>query len=149
MGILPNALVLLDTHLPHRIPLKMMHALRRGWWEWYPSIPRLDNELTAMSSYLGLFESWTPETIAAPILFVRATEAVTAGNTDDMPDPLSDGDWRSHWEPPHAIAKVPGNHFTMMEKHADTTAQIVHEWLTALPPADGGIHRLDGVTLER
>jgi thioesterase domain-containing protein len=37
-----------------------------------------------------------------------------------------------------AVVTVPGDHFTMLGEHADTTARAVDEWLAALERAENG-----------
>jgi len=83
-----------------------------------------DARLTAMGAYLRLFGEWAPEEIAAPILLVRATEP--------LPGFSSDREWRSSWSSAHTVADAPGDHFTIMEEHADTTAEAVESWLIDL-----------------
>jgi len=36
------------------------------------------------------------------------------------------------------VVDVPGDHFTMMGDHADTTAQAVNEWLAELKTSPNG-----------
>jgi thioesterase domain-containing protein/acyl carrier protein len=122
-GLFPSAVVLLDSYLPKAIAPDFEQALQREWMEWLPEIPRRDDELTAMSWYFRLFAEWMPAPIAAPTLLVRANEPLTGVDPD--------GDWRSRWPLPHVAVDVPGNHFTMMERHAAATAAAVDDWLAA------------------
>ncbi|WP_394840347.1 SDR family NAD(P)-dependent oxidoreductase [Pendulispora rubella] len=122
-GIRPEALILLDTYDPRRIDPRLRSTLRRAWGHWLPAIPRLDDELTAMSWYFQLFDDWAPAPTPTPTLLVRPMEPVPdASGTLDVP-------WRATWEGAHTVRDVPGNHLSMMEKHADSTACAVHEWL--------------------
>jgi hypothetical protein len=73
----------MDSYMPNKVQPRFMSAPTWGWMEWLPSMPRRDDELTAMMWYLRLFEHWTPATIAAPTLFARATEALTEKDGDD------------------------------------------------------------------
>jgi thioesterase domain-containing protein len=75
--------------------------------------------LTAMGRYVGL--DWTPAETSVPTLLVRASSPL-AGWAED-------GDWRAAWKMAHAVVDVPGDHFTMMEDHAATTAMAVDRWL--------------------
>ncbi|WP_437805995.1 type I polyketide synthase [Sorangium sp. So ce1078] len=134
-GIFPTALVLVDTYLPTRLPPQVAAAIRRGWMERHPSVPRLDDELTAMVSYVRLFEHWTPSAIATPVLFAHVREPMPAGDGNGSPGASNDNDWRARWEHPHAAVEIPGDHFTMLEKHAESAAQTIHTWLAALPQA--------------
>jgi hypothetical protein len=44
--------------------------------------------------------------------------------------PPGDG-WQASMDFPHDIADLPGDHFTMLEDFAETTAEAVSTWLTA------------------
>lgn len=77
--------------------------------------------LTAMAGYFALYADWKPQPVYAPTLFVRAQDALP-GTEPAAPWPL-----------PHTEVTVPGDHFTMLESHARTTARTVHHWLTGLP----------------
>ncbi|MEK8173973.1 hypothetical protein NKH77_48615 [Streptomyces sp. M19] len=44
---------------------------------------------------------------------------------------LGDGDFRPSWNLPHTALDVPGDHFTIMQEHAASTAESVDCWLTA------------------
>jgi acyl transferase domain-containing protein len=83
-----------------------------------------DTRLTAMGAYLGLLDRWRPSEIDAPLLFVRASEPVPGVSGLEQ--------WTTGWEGPHTAVEVPGHHFTVMEDHADETAQAVREWLAGL-----------------
>jgi acyl transferase domain-containing protein/thioesterase domain-containing protein/acyl carrier protein len=135
LGIRPAALVLLDTYLPDRVHSRLRSTLMRGWLEWLPSMSsRYDDELTAMVCYNSFFEHWKPARIAAPTLLVRATEPLPAVGGDSTPGTSNDDDWQSHWgwEELHSITDVPGNHVTIMDTYAGSTARSVHDWLTTL-----------------
>ncbi|MFD3588746.1 type I polyketide synthase [Streptomyces sp. NPDC058683] len=77
-----------------------------------------DARLTAMGGYLRLLTDWEPAASATPVLVARATEPLTGF---DRP-PAS-------WAYPHDVVELAGDHFTVLEEHADRTAQAVHEWL--------------------
>jgi acyl transferase domain-containing protein/thioesterase domain-containing protein len=82
-------------------------------------IPLDDTRLTAMGGYLRLLATSDPTDIAAPTLLVRASE---------RPSAAVDG---RQWAGGQGCETVeaPGNHFTMMGEHAETTAQTVETWL--------------------
>jgi acyl transferase domain-containing protein/thioesterase domain-containing protein/NADP-dependent 3-hydroxy acid dehydrogenase YdfG len=82
-----------------------------------------DVGLTAMCVYLQLLDAWTPAEIASPTLLVQASEP--------LPGLSGDSDWRSGWTLAHRVTEVPGNHFSMMEGHADAVAGAVAEWIAA------------------
>jgi hypothetical protein len=78
-----------------------------------------------MAHYFSL--DWAGlETTALPTLLVRAQEPM-GGSQEN-------GDWKSSWT--HSsnitVVDVPGNHFTMMTDHADTTNLAVSQWLAEL-----------------
>nr|WP_217143047.1 type I polyketide synthase [Streptomyces sp. AC627_RSS907] len=90
-------------------------------------VPMDDTRLTAMGGYVRLFHGWQPAPVQAPTLLVRATEPMFGWSRD--------GDWRSSWSLPHTALDTPGNHFSVMEEHAATTARTVDAWLSAVPAA--------------
>lgn len=75
------------------------------------------DRLTAMAGYFELFSGWKPAPLACPTLYVRARDLLPGA--DPAPD----------WSLPHAEITVPGDHFTMLEEHARSTALAIHEWL--------------------
>ncbi|MGN5633350.1 thioesterase domain-containing protein, partial [Streptomyces sp. AC154] len=77
------------------------------------------DRLTAMAGYLERFSGWEPAELSAPTLFVRAS------------DPLPGIEAAPTWSLPHTEVTVPGDHFTVLEEHARTTALAVHDWLSA------------------
>ncbi|WP_322869498.1 type I polyketide synthase [Streptomyces goshikiensis] len=79
------------------------------------------DRLTAMAGYFTLYSGWRPERPAAPTLFVRAGEPLPG----TAPAPA--------WPLPHTEITVPGDHFTLLEGHARSTARTVHDWLAELP----------------
>ena len=84
-----------------------------------------DAWLTAMVHYFSL--GWTAlARTSVPTLLVRASEPMDGAREGD--------DWRPSWNLAAGItvADVPGNHFSMMAEHADTTARAVNEWLAGL-----------------
>ncbi|WP_308356480.1 type I polyketide synthase [Streptomyces sp. ODS05-4] len=74
--------------------------------------------LTAMAGYFGLFAGRQPAEPACPTLFVRARDLLPGAE----PAPA--------WPRPHTEVTVPGDHFTLLEEHARTTAEAVDRWLT-------------------
>jgi thioesterase domain-containing protein/acyl carrier protein len=82
-----------------------------------------DTALLAMGAYIRLFLDWRPTPLPHPVLHVRPDTPVAG-----MP---ADG-WRSDWPIPHEQAEVPGDHFTMLEQHADRTAKVIRAWLDSV-----------------
>ncbi|MFJ9431544.1 type I polyketide synthase [Streptomyces sp. NPDC101490] len=120
-GTPPAAVVLLDTYPPdhgdrgERLSAMTSDMLRRAAEFASDSTGRL----TAMAGYFELFGGWRPARLTCPTLYVRAR------------DPLPGTAPAPAWALPHTEVTVPGDHFTMLEEHARTTALAVHRWLTA------------------
>ncbi|MGH3877752.1 MAG: SDR family NAD(P)-dependent oxidoreductase [Actinophytocola sp.] len=128
MAAAPAGLALIDTyHVTHEL----------GNSDWFLSLAArsIDNlearfesdvddaTLAVMGAYMRMFSGWRPESIEAPTLQLRATEP-----TPEMP---AEG-WRASWPEPHRLADVPGDHFTMMDEHAETTAAALRSWHSSL-----------------
>ncbi|MEV6118499.1 type I polyketide synthase [Streptomyces sp. NPDC052109] len=77
-----------------------------------------DARLTAMGGYLRLLTDWEPLDSGTPVLLARATEPLAGFGR-----PPAD------WAHPHDEVELTGDHFTVLEEHAERTAQAVHEWL--------------------
>ncbi len=74
-----------------------------------------DARLTAMAAYVRLLADWEPTPAAAPTLLAKAE--------DTLP-------WSVATPGDHAtVMTVPGDHFSMMDGDASTTAHAVREWL--------------------
>ncbi len=78
------------------------------------------HRLTAMAGYFALFAAWKPVQLAAPTLYLRAR------------DPLPGAEPAPPWSLPHAEVTVPGDHFSVLEEHAATTARALHSRLAGL-----------------
>ncbi|MGW1408344.1 type I polyketide synthase [Streptomyces sp. NPDC002403] len=118
-GADPVAVVLVDTYPPghgdqeQALSAMTSDMLRRAAKFASASPARL----TAMAGYFELFRDWRPAPLACPTLYVRAR------------DPLPDAAPAPDWNRPHTEITVPGDHFTMLEEHARSTALAVHQWL--------------------
>ncbi|WP_210609286.1 type I polyketide synthase [Streptomyces rhizosphaericus] len=123
-GVFPDAVVLLDIYSHDRdAAVALQPGLSAGMDERSAGqVPVDDTRLLAMGAYFRLFGKWRPKEVKTPTLLVRAG--------DRLFDWSRDGDWRSYWQLPHTALDVPGNHFTMMEEHAATTARAVADWLS-------------------
>jgi acyl transferase domain-containing protein/NADPH:quinone reductase-like Zn-dependent oxidoreductase/thioesterase domain-containing protein/acyl carrier protein len=146
VGRSPTALVLIDSYLVDDITPTFLSVLVDVWLTRYLRVfPTTENELTGYAWYWNLFADWAPAPIATPILFCRARDPVPGIEHERTP---SRGDWRSSWKQPHTLVEVPGNHFTVLTEHAGSAAQVIHDWLAALPvrewPADAA--GLSGLT---
>uniref|UniRef100_UPI001F584C90 thioesterase domain-containing protein n=1 Tax=Anaeromyxobacter oryzisoli TaxID=2925408 RepID=UPI001F584C90 len=128
LGVIPSALVLLDTPATVSSSAPLLDRLAARLL----AEPRHDVELTAMSWYLDLFATWAPAEVAAPILFASPAEV----RADDAP--RADRASSPRWPFDHALLEVPGDHFSMMDRHAEAVARMVHGWLGERSPARAG-----------
>ncbi|MFV6029065.1 SDR family NAD(P)-dependent oxidoreductase [Streptomyces sp. NPDC056264] len=126
-GVPPVGTVLIDTYLPGSSSFTLVQdALTDMMFDHESTVGRLDSaRLTAMGAYLRLFEDWKPEPVRTPTLFVRAGEPVG--------DAVAGDGWRLSWPLPHTTREVPGDHFSMMQSGAATTAESVDAWLRDIP----------------
>ncbi|HEX6343033.1 type I polyketide synthase [Umezawaea sp.] len=81
-----------------------------------------DARLITMGRYFEAFAGWRPSPTGAPTLHVRAAEPFSPAITEF-------GDWRSSWDLEHREVDTAGDHFTILEGFADTTAAAVDAWL--------------------
>jgi len=130
VGLTPAGLVLVDTYMGttsiETLPQVFEQMFKRE--EAFATIK--DAGLMAMSIYSGLVSEWAPMQILTPVLLVRATQPM-AGTP-------ADGQWRTSLDFTHTAVDVPGDHFTVLEAHADSTAQAVQEWVLDLTPVMAG-----------
>ena len=116
---------LLDTYVPGDDSLGQFEdQLLGGMFDREASFARMDAaRLSAMSWYFNLLGDWTPPKLTAPVLLVRAGAPMPGG--EDLPA----RQWQTGWSEADEVVDVPGNHFTMMEDLAASTAGVVEEWL--------------------
>ncbi|MEV2278003.1 type I polyketide synthase [Nocardiopsis sp. NPDC049922] len=119
-GVHPAAVALLDPPHPDDeavLPTTEAQMLQRGG-----ALGIVDGaRLTAMGRYMRLFAEVRPGRIEAPSVVLRPEDTITDRDGAPIP-PFS-------WEPPHERITVPGDHFTMLEEHADIVARVLHDWL--------------------
>jgi thioesterase domain-containing protein len=128
IGILPAAVVLIDPYPLQSAALYDGQLLLGTMLEGEGAEMAInDVRLTAMGAYLRLLADFTPAEIAAPALLLRAAQPMDGTSPDR--------EWRSSWNLADATIDTPGDHFTMMETHAETTAQAIQAWLSGLPTA--------------
>ncbi|MEF9901724.1 SDR family NAD(P)-dependent oxidoreductase [Streptomyces sp. P9-A2] len=117
-GFAPLAVVLVDTYPSSDDQDQALSAMTTDMLhraaEFLPAGP---DRLTAMAGYFELFAGRQPSRLVSPTLFVRAR------------DPLPGAEPAPVWGLPHTEVTVPGDHFTVLEEHARTTALAVHHWL--------------------
>ncbi|RLU81773.1 DNA-binding protein [Streptomyces griseocarneus] len=134
-GTPPLGLVLLDTYhvtpdlesepwllaLPARIPWQMGERFDTAVD---------DTSMAALGAYTRIARGWQPEPTDVPTLLLRATEPLPQPPAHDGPE-LRFGERRTSWPVPHTAVDVPGNHWSMTEEHAPTTAEAIRAWLAA------------------
>ncbi|MEU9704085.1 type I polyketide synthase [Streptomyces sp. NPDC047981] len=131
-GVLPEALVLLDAYVPGSAELTTVGpALMRGMARRLGEFEPLGAErVTAMTAHLDLLADWRPADIKAPVLLVRPDRPVPG-----VESPSGDG-WQSVWPGRHDAVTVPGDHFSLIEEDAVTTAHAVRSWWDRTVPGD-------------
>ncbi|MEU1518320.1 type I polyketide synthase [Streptomyces sp. NPDC005811] len=131
----PLAVVLLDTYMPRAdSPFTRFSAqMLGGMFDRESMFAHMDTDrLSAMSWYIRMIGEWDPGELSAPVLLVRPAEPPVS---PDGPEPLAPGEWQSSWEGADRVVDVPGNHFTMMESHAATTAGALADWIATVLPS--------------
>src|SRR5699024_12499959 len=81
-----------------------------------------DAPMTAMQGYLGLFSDWSPAPLPIPITQVCPEEPVRTPSGEVL-----ETGWQ--WPGQGEHLKVPGDHLTMLEDHATSTAETVEHSL--------------------
>ncbi|MFF4407911.1 SDR family NAD(P)-dependent oxidoreductase [Streptomyces sp. NPDC001404] len=121
----PAGLVLVDTYhvtpddedRPWLLAMPARPALELG--EQFDAVAD-DTSLAALGAYSRLARGWTPEPMPIPTLLVRATRPPSPGRG-----------WRqTSWPAPCTTADVPGDHWSVIEEEARTTAGAISAWLT-------------------
>ncbi|MDF5759275.1 type I polyketide synthase, partial [Spongiactinospora sp. TRM90649] len=122
LGQGPAALVLVDIYRPEDQTMTDWDVeLSEGVFDReHQYVPMDDIRLTAMAWYGRIFWESATGDVAAPTLLLRATEPLGEVEGDE---------WRSSWEHARAVVDVPGDHFSMMSEHAETTALAIHHWI--------------------
>ncbi|MGC1850825.1 MAG: SDR family NAD(P)-dependent oxidoreductase [Solirubrobacterales bacterium] len=86
-------------------------------------VPFDDARLTAMQSYGRIFAEWEPPEIETPIMKIRASDPPPGLK------PEKHDEWSGAWPPSDPGIEVPGDHFSMMVVHAETTARAIRDAL--------------------
>ncbi|MGC0328990.1 acyl transferase domain-containing protein/thioesterase domain-containing protein/acyl carrier protein [Streptomyces sp. SAI-170] len=88
--------------------------------------------LSAMARYVTLMPEIEVTGIATPTLLLHATDRFH--NAEDTTDGEAGPDvsWRSSWAHADKELVIPGDHFSIVEEHADTTAEALRTWLDSL-----------------
>ncbi|AXI80292.1 SDR family NAD(P)-dependent oxidoreductase [Peterkaempfera bronchialis] len=133
-GTPPTAVVLLDTYMPRADSpfLRFSQEMIGGMFDRESMFAHMDaDRLTAMSWYIRMIGEWEPGALSSPVLLVRSSEPPLPADTTG---PLEPHQWQTSWDRAHTVLDVPGNHFTMMESHARSTAAATADWLRTLKP---------------
>jgi thioesterase domain-containing protein len=130
-GRRPDGLVLLDPPWPGEVGDGELAALAREFLvrqEGEPQDGSFSAWLTTLGAYLRAIDGWTPQPHTVRTLVLRATGELPSGADPTGADLRLRADWRL----PHDLIDVPGDHFSLVEAHAETTAQAVRAWLAHL-----------------
>jgi thioesterase domain-containing protein len=129
-GDRPAAVALLDTYDPDYDQLPALEPSMTAAMQQREGRFSLCNDvrLAAMGAYHRAFGGWRPTAVQAPTLLVRAADPW-------LEEIRETAGWRSVWSLPHTAVDAPGDHFSLLEDHADTTAKAVLAWLAEPVPA--------------
>jgi acyl transferase domain-containing protein/acyl-CoA synthetase (AMP-forming)/AMP-acid ligase II len=83
-----------------------------------------DSLLITGGGYARVLENWRPEPSPVPTLLLRGRP------TPHMRRTAPDRDWQPHWPLPHDSADIPGDHYSVLHRDADSTAAAIRAWLT-------------------
>ncbi|MEU8784991.1 type I polyketide synthase [Streptomyces sp. NPDC048637] len=131
-GTPPAGVALLDTYLPREDSpfTRFAGEMIGGMFDRESLFAHMDSDrLTAMSWYIHVVGAWSPDRLSCPVLFVRSSEPPV---TVEQAGPLAPDEWQASWDGADTVADVPGNHFTMMEAHAGSTARTVAAWMDTI-----------------
>jgi thioesterase domain-containing protein/acyl carrier protein len=131
-GVRPAGVVLMDTFrvdTQDRDQGRLMEQLTIGLVEKDSAYGMFHSSaLSAMNRYFDLVPRFALPPVAAPVLFLGATESF-------MPPgvlPAGDDSWRARpWDPAHTLVELPATHFSMIEEQAAAAGAAVAEWLSA------------------
>ncbi|WP_343243022.1 SDR family NAD(P)-dependent oxidoreductase [Streptomyces sp. SID12501] len=128
LGTPATGVVMLDTYLAGTPQTDyIVHVMEERSLEREAEFGRMTGmRLTAMATYFALFETWRPRPVDTPVLLLRASELIPAdsGRPRIVPD-----EWQTVWPVPLDVVDVPGDHHSMIEKHGETTARTLDDWL--------------------
>jgi len=122
-GTMPAAVVLLDVYQPAREELADVFAavLAQLVQIDHAFVALTDEQLLAMGAYIGLFEDWAPRTLQVPSILLRAHSPLHAS--------LNYAQRISAWQLATREVEVPGNHFSIIDADANSTAQALQQVL--------------------
>jgi thioesterase domain-containing protein len=136
-GPAPVGLIMIDTHhtADGRRDDRLMALMARDAAQPPELFGTLfeDSLILAGGAYARIFEDWRPEPLAVPTVLLRADTP-----TDEMRSIPPGDDWRSRWPLPHETVDIPGDHFTVLDEDAGTTAAAIRAWVDIHAARVGG-----------
>jgi NAD(P)-dependent dehydrogenase (short-subunit alcohol dehydrogenase family) len=88
-----------------------------------------DAQLTAQGTYIDLLKGWAPGPLTAPVLVLRSAEGIPRDVRVDDTHNLA---CRPSWGPGHETLDVAGDHQSIMNEDARSTAEALHRRLARL-----------------
>jgi len=90
-----------------------------------------ERQLIATGAYIRLFRDWSPGPLRTPSLMLHASRPLPG---------VTDGDRTAGYALAAAHVDVPGDHFSILEADAATTAQPMERWIRGLEPEPARAH---------
>ncbi|HEY3960193.1 MAG TPA: type I polyketide synthase [Solirubrobacteraceae bacterium] len=121
-GPAPRGLVLLDTYmLDNSEPMRMFAAMM-GQLAGGERMTRVmdDRHILAMGAYIRMLSEAPGDALDTPSLLVAASESLGGGMQSEVTRETD------------STTRVVGNHFTIIEEHAQTTATAIDAWLSQM-----------------
>ncbi|WP_049564047.1 type I polyketide synthase [Streptomyces sp. SBT349] len=121
----PAGVVLLDSHagVLRRDDARALALMAAGAALPDELVEQFDDSLLiAGGGYARVLEDWRPEPSPVPALLLRGRPTAEMRRID------ADRDWRPHWPLPHDVVDVPGDHYSLVHRDADTTAAAIRAW---------------------
>ncbi|GAA3548167.1 hypothetical protein GCM10022222_34700 [Amycolatopsis ultiminotia] len=87
------------------------------------------DKLTAMAHYLGLLDGLDLPVVSAPTVLLQPEHRFTTAGDDPARASDDPASWRTTWHRADTVVTVPGDHFSLVDADAETTAKAVHTWL--------------------
>ncbi|MBQ0852011.1 SDR family NAD(P)-dependent oxidoreductase [Streptomyces sp. BH-SS-21] len=127
----PEGIVLLDSFQVRDEAMTVgQESLALNLLEMEPTFGRFGSaRLSAMGLYANLLLDFTPGALRAPVLFVQAAESFITGPGGE---PGGDRWLAAPWNATQTLRTAPGDHFSLVQEDAETTARIVDEWIASM-----------------
>ncbi|MFJ1870809.1 type I polyketide synthase [Streptomyces chartreusis] len=126
-GHTPAGVILIDTHagVLRRDDPRGLALMSAGAALPADIVDELDDALLiAGGGYARVLENWQPEPSPVPTLLLRCRP------TSHMREADPERDWQPRWPLPHDSADLPGDHYSVLNRDADSTAAAIRTWLT-------------------